>query len=68
MQRPLPHTHLQDGHLKLSGLQVRSHIMYSNVGVEPAVSPLAYGWLFEVIVGDVTGRLTAPQVHTGVLV
>ena len=62
-QRPLPHSHLEDGHLSLSGLQIRGHAMFSHRGMPLDSETLEYGWLFEVCIGDLTGRLTAPQVR-----
>lgn len=60
--RPAPHRHLTDGHLALSGLQVRGHAMFSHEGLPLDAETLEYGWLMEVTIGDITGRLTAPQV------
>jgi len=62
MQRPDSHGHLQDGHLALSGLQVRGHAMFSHKDLPLDSETLEYAWLLEVTIGDITGRLTAPQV------
>jgi len=61
-QRPGSHAHLQDGHLALSGLQVRGHAMFSHKDLPLDSETLEYAWLLEVTIGDITGRLTAPQV------
>ena len=62
LQRPLPHAHLQDGHMRLSGLQIRGHAMFSHEGLPIDSETLEYAWLVEVTVGELTGRVTAPQV------
>jgi len=62
IQRPDSHGHLQDGHLALSGLQVRGHAMFSHKDLPLDSETLEYAWLLEVTIGDITGRLTAPQV------
>ena len=61
-QRPGSHAHLADGHLALSGLQVRGHAMFSHKDLPLDSETLEYAWLLEVTIGDLTGRLTAPQV------
>ncbi|XP_071088521.1 bridge-like lipid transfer protein family member 1 [Haliotis cracherodii] len=55
--------HLKEGHLALSGLQVRGHAMFSHVGLPLDCETLEYAWLVEAVIGEVTGRLTAPQVQ-----
>ena len=60
--RPEPHRHVNQGHLALSGLQVRGHAMFSHRGLPLGTETLEYGWLVEVIVGDLTGRLTSSHV------
>ncbi|XP_055893241.1 bridge-like lipid transfer protein family member 1 isoform X2 [Biomphalaria glabrata] len=55
--------HLKDGHLALSGLQVRGHAMFSLEGLPLDYETLEYAWLIEVIVGELTGKLTTPQVQ-----
>jgi len=62
IQRPESHAHLHDGHLALSGLQVRGHAMFSHKDLPLDSETLEYAWLMEVTIGDITGRLTAPQV------
>ena len=56
------HEHLKDGHLALSGLQIRGHAMFSHVGLPLDAETLEYGWSIEVMIGDLTGKLTAAQV------
>ncbi len=36
--------------------------MFSHEGLPLDAETLEYGWLMEVTIGDITGRLTAPQV------
>ena len=61
-QRESDQTHLKDGYLALSGLQVRGHAMFSHEGLALDAETLEYAWLVEAVVGDVSGRLTCPQV------
>ncbi|XP_064482137.1 bridge-like lipid transfer protein family member 1 [Ornithodoros turicata] len=49
------------GHMVLSSLQVRGHAMFSDLGRPLTSETLEYAWLVEVLAGDVTGRLTVPQ-------
>lgn len=53
---------LNEGHLGLSGLQVRGHAMFSHEGLPLDSETLEYGWLVEAIIGDFTGKLTSAQV------
>ncbi|XP_064637366.1 bridge-like lipid transfer protein family member 1 isoform X3 [Lineus longissimus] len=61
VERSGPQAHLKNGHLALSGLQVRGHAMFSHEDVPLDKDTLEYGWLVEAIVGDIKGKLTAPQ-------
>lgn len=61
-QRDTEHASLHEGHLALSGLQVRGHAMFSGEGMPLDHETLEYAWLVEAIVGNLTGRLTSPQV------
>ena len=54
---------MSEGHLALSGLQVRGHAMFSHEGLPLDADTLEYGWLMEITIGDITGRLTTPQVQ-----
>ena len=51
---------LKQGHLCLSSIQVRGHAMFSDVG-RIKTDTLEYGWLLEVLLGDVSGYLTPVQ-------
>ena len=53
---------MKEGHLALSGLQVRGHAMFSHEGLSLDSDTLEYGWLVEAVIGEVTGKLTSPQV------
>ena len=53
---------LSQGHLCLSGLQLRGHAMFSGVDRSPDCETLEYAWLVEVQLGILSGRLTMPQV------
>ncbi|XP_059164299.1 bridge-like lipid transfer protein family member 1 [Physella acuta] len=63
ISRDVDQEHLKDGHLALSGLQVRGHAMFSLEGLPLDSETLEYGWLIEVIVGELTGKLTTPQLQ-----
>lgn len=54
---------LNEGHLGLSGLQVRGHAMFSHEGLPLDSETLEYGWLVEAIIGDFTGKLTSAQLQ-----
>ncbi|KAK3099624.1 hypothetical protein FSP39_007134 [Pinctada imbricata] len=62
-QRSPTDSHLGEGHLGLSGLQVRGHAMFSHEGLPLDSETLEYGWLIEAIIGDLTGKLTVPQLQ-----
>ncbi|XP_077984720.1 bridge-like lipid transfer protein family member 1 [Glandiceps talaboti] len=64
LQRPESDMHLKEGHLTLSGLQVRGHAMFSGEGLPPTSETLEYGWLVEVQVGSVSGKVTIPQLQS----
>lgn len=53
---------MKEGHLSLSGLQVRGHAMFSHEGLALESETLEYAWLVEAVIGDISGRLTSPQV------
>lgn len=53
---------LRDGHLSLSGLQMRAHAMFSAQGLPPDSDTLEYAWLIDMQAGGLTGRVTVPQV------
>ena len=62
LQRDQDQTHLKEGHLALSGLQVRGHAMFSHKDLPLDSETLEYAWLVEAVIGDLSGRLTSPQV------
>ncbi|KAL3880212.1 hypothetical protein ACJMK2_032469 [Sinanodonta woodiana] len=53
--------HLKEGHVALSGLQVRGHGMFSHEGLPLDSETLEYAWMVEAIIGNITGKLTTPQ-------
>ncbi|KAM8915679.1 bridge-like lipid transfer protein family member 1 isoform 6-T6 [Spinachia spinachia] len=61
-QRPTADGVLRDGHLSLSGLQMRAHAMFSAQGLPPGTDTLEYAWLIDMQAGGLTGRVTVPQV------
>nr|XP_061781040.1 bridge-like lipid transfer protein family member 1 isoform X3 [Nerophis lumbriciformis] len=61
-QRPTADGVLKDGHLSLSGLQMRAHAMFSAQGLPPGSDTLEYAWLIDMQAGSLTGRVTVPQV------
>ncbi|XP_056616066.1 bridge-like lipid transfer protein family member 1 isoform X1 [Triplophysa dalaica] len=60
-QRPTVDAVLRDGHLSLSGLQMRAHAMFSAEGLPGGSDTLEYAWLIDVQAGALTGRVTVPQ-------
>ncbi len=66
-QREDSEQHLKDGHLTLSGLQVRGNAFFSHRGLPLNSETLEYSWLLEVTIGDISGRLTAPQVGANLI-
>ncbi|XP_037098160.1 transmembrane protein KIAA1109 homolog isoform X2 [Syngnathus acus] len=61
-QRPSVDGVLRDGHLSLSGLQMRAHAMFSAQGLPLESDTLEYAWLIDMQAGAFTGRVTVPQV------
>ncbi|KAI1299178.1 putative transmembrane protein [Halotydeus destructor] len=55
------HNHLADGFLVLDALQFRGHAMFSGVGRPLDSETLEYSWLMEVSLGELSGRVTLPQ-------
>lgn len=62
LQREGDQEHLRDGHLALSGLQVRGHAMFSHEGLSLETETLEYAWLIEAVIGTISGKFTTPQV------
>ncbi|XP_073775869.1 bridge-like lipid transfer protein family member 1 isoform X47 [Danio rerio] len=60
-QRPPIDAVLRDGHLSLSGLQMRAHAMFSAEGLPAGSDTLEYAWLIDVQAGALTGRVSVPQ-------
>ncbi|MED6277141.1 hypothetical protein CHARACLAT_010300, partial [Characodon lateralis] len=60
-QRPTADGVLRDGHLSLSGLQMRAHAMFSAQGLPLSSDTLEYAWLIDMQAGGLTGRVTVPQ-------
>jgi hypothetical protein len=61
--RPAGSSHLQQGFMILSALQVRGHALFSLAGRKPDEETLEYGWMIEAVLGQLTGRLTLPQLQ-----
>uniref|UniRef100_A0A1B6DJ95 Bridge-like lipid transfer protein family member 1 C-terminal domain-containing protein n=2 Tax=Clastoptera arizonana TaxID=38151 RepID=A0A1B6DJ95_9HEMI len=61
--RPGKDKHLSQGHLMLSGLQLRGHAMFSDEGRTIDEETVEYAWLLEVQLGKISGKLTTPQLH-----
>nr|XP_039251251.1 transmembrane protein KIAA1109-like isoform X2 [Styela clava] len=51
------------GWLTLMDLQLRGHAMFSGTGLPLGSVTIEYGWLTEVLVGPVTGKLSIPQIQ-----
>lgn len=54
---------LKSGYLTLSSLQFRGEALFSGLDRPLESETLEYGWLIEVQLGDITGRLTLTQTH-----
>ncbi|XP_048858560.1 transmembrane protein KIAA1109 homolog isoform X2 [Brienomyrus brachyistius] len=63
-QRTAADSPLRDGHISLSGLQMRAHAMFSAEGLPPGSDTLEYAWLLDFQVGALTGSVTVPQLAT----
>ena len=63
LQRGNVNQNLSQGHLSLSGFQLRGHAMFSGLDRPPDCETLEYAWLVEIQLGILSGRLTMPQVH-----
>lgn len=61
-QRPPVDEVLREGHINLSGLQLRAHAMFSAEGLPLGSDSLEYAWLIDVQAGNLTAKVTAPQV------
>lgn len=61
--RPSESCHLQQGFLVLSALQVRGHAMFSPTGRAIDEETIEYAWMIEATIGQLTGRMTMPQLQ-----
>uniref|UniRef100_UPI00398F7960 bridge-like lipid transfer protein family member 1 n=1 Tax=Pristiophorus japonicus TaxID=55135 RepID=UPI00398F7960 len=55
---------LREGHISLSGLQLRAHAMFSAEGLPLGSATLEYSWLIDVQAGLLTAKVTLPQLAT----
>ncbi|XP_049857041.1 transmembrane protein KIAA1109 homolog isoform X4 [Schistocerca gregaria] len=56
-------THIAQGHLMLSSLQVRGHAMFSDEGRSLDDETLEYAWMLEIQLGKLSGKLSSPQLY-----
>lgn len=63
MKRPKSSAHLNNGHLLMNSLQFRGHALFSGLGRSLESETLEYGWLVEVEIGKLSGKLTSPQLY-----
>ncbi|XP_077332979.1 bridge-like lipid transfer protein family member 1 isoform X10 [Lithobates pipiens] len=61
-QRPTVDGMLREGHISLSGLQLRAHAKFSAEGLPLGTDTLEYAWLIDVQAGALTAMVTVPQV------
>ncbi|XP_032872772.1 transmembrane protein KIAA1109 homolog isoform X2 [Amblyraja radiata] len=55
---------LREGHISLSGMQLRAHAMFSAEGLPLSCTTLEYAWLIDVQAGLLTAKVTLPQLAT----
>ncbi|CAJ0968809.1 unnamed protein product, partial [Ranitomeya imitator] len=60
-QRPAVDGMLREGHISLSGLQLRAHAMFSAEGLLLGADSLEYAWLIDVQAGALSAMVTTPQ-------
>ncbi|XP_041436679.1 KIAA1109 L homeolog isoform X7 [Xenopus laevis] len=60
-QRPSVDGMLREGHISLSGLQLRAHAMFSAEGLPLGLDTLEYAWLIDLQAGSLSAMVTAPQ-------
>ncbi|XP_069098559.1 bridge-like lipid transfer protein family member 1 isoform X3 [Pleurodeles waltl] len=60
-QRPPVDGVLREGHISLSGLQLRAHAMFSGEGLPLGTDTLEYAWLIDIQAGTLTAKVTSPQ-------
>lgn len=61
--RPNKESHVSQGHLMLSGMQLRGHAMFSDEGRMLDEETLEYAWMIEIQLGKLSGKMTTPQLH-----
>ncbi|XP_026553767.1 transmembrane protein KIAA1109 homolog isoform X3 [Pseudonaja textilis] len=61
-QRPTVDEVLREGHVSLSGLQLRAHAMFSAEGLPVDSDTLEYAWLIDIQTGSLTAKVTIPQI------
>ncbi|CAB0018125.1 unnamed protein product [Nesidiocoris tenuis] len=61
--RPSKEKHLNQGHLMLSGFQLRGHAMFSDEGRTLDQETMEYAWLLELQLGKLSGKMTTPQMY-----
>ncbi|XP_058048404.1 bridge-like lipid transfer protein family member 1 isoform X8 [Ahaetulla prasina] len=61
-QRPTVDEVLREGHVSLSGLQLRAHAMFSAEGLPVDSDTLEYAWLIDIQTGSLTAKVTVPQI------
>lgn len=61
--RPSKESHISQGHLMLSGLQIRGHAMFSDEGRSLDEETIEYAWLIEIQMGKLSGKITTPQLY-----
>lgn len=64
--RPHRDNHLNQGHMMLSGLQIRGHGMFSDRGRTLEQKTLEYAWMLEIQIGKLSAKLTSPQVPVAI--
>ncbi|XP_039287951.1 LOW QUALITY PROTEIN: transmembrane protein KIAA1109 [Nilaparvata lugens] len=55
--------HMKQGHLMLSGLQLRGEAHFSDEGRRVDQETVEYAWLLEIQLGKLTGKMTTPQMY-----
>lgn len=63
MKRPKNSAHLNNGFMLMDSLQFRGHALFSGLGRSLESETLEYGWLVEVEIGKLSGKLTSPQLY-----
>ncbi|CAH1406051.1 unnamed protein product [Nezara viridula] len=61
--RPSKDKHLNQGHLMLSGFQLRGQAMFSDEGRSYDQETIEYAWLLELQLGKLSGKMTTAQLY-----